>query len=763
MSDRPLRAVWAASRAAIRRRKLQTIIVGLVVMLSTGTVTVGLGLLQASSGPFDSAFARARGAHLSVVYDAAKVGAGQASGVIAPTAGPFQTTELVNPKLSGDGPPLRGNVFVVGRADQSGPVDRLTLTNGRWVRGPGEIVLASGFSLRPDVLGQTIKVPGLPKLTVVGEASSVTQTADAWVTPSQMSALRPTGFQLLYRLAAGKDPRTALASIKAALPPGAVVGGESYLTAKYAFERQFDGYIPFIATFGTLAVIVSVLIIVNAISGAVLSGYRHIGIMKALGFGPAQVALVYFVMIAVPAVVGCAVGLALGNVAADTLAATFAHDLKLATGWSVGLGTDVLVTVAVLAMVALSMLVPVMRAGRLPAVEAIGARGASGSGRGRRVQRFLARTGLPRPVSLGLALPFGRPARSALTFVVVFLGAITMVFGGGLYETVSAMGSAKIDAHAQVQVMSLDSSPSVDRKVQAMLRSQTGVGQTVAEGDAMVYGPGGVGDLDLDGYRGDVTPFLTSELLHGRLFHGPGETVAPQGFLKASGLKLGDTLDLSVNGHHASVRIVGVAASAESSRIQVDWSVLEELVPKPAPWTYWVRTSHGASASAVSAALSGPLAKDNVFVVPEGGVKPTAVIIDGLALTLTLGICGAVGLGILYTVVLMTRERTKEIGVLRAVGMTPSEVRWMMIISMGALGILAGIAAVPVGVFAHHRVGEYTGRLMGSGMEPRWIHVYTPSLAVGLALAGALLAVLASLLPAGWASRIRTATALRSE
>jgi putative ABC transport system permease protein len=52
---------------------------------------------------------------------------------------------------------------------------------------------------------------------------------------------------------------------------------------------------------------------------------------------------------------------------------------------------------------------------------------------------------------------------------------------------------------------------------------------------------------------------------------------------------------------------------------------------------------------------------------------------------------------------------------------------------------------------------------MGSGMEPRWIHVYTPSLAVGLALAGALLAVLASLLPAGWASRIRTATALRSE
>ena len=33
---------------------------------------------------------------------------------------------------------------VVGRAGAGGPVDAVTLTAGRWVTGPGEIVLAAG-------------------------------------------------------------------------------------------------------------------------------------------------------------------------------------------------------------------------------------------------------------------------------------------------------------------------------------------------------------------------------------------------------------------------------------------------------------------------------------------------------------------------------------------------------------------------------------------------------------------------------------------
>lgn len=54
-------AVWAASRAGVRRRGVQTVSVAVVVALSTATLVFGLGLLAASTSLFDDAFAKARG------------------------------------------------------------------------------------------------------------------------------------------------------------------------------------------------------------------------------------------------------------------------------------------------------------------------------------------------------------------------------------------------------------------------------------------------------------------------------------------------------------------------------------------------------------------------------------------------------------------------------------------------------------------------------------------------------------------------------
>lgn len=144
-------AVWRASRAAVRRRRLQTFVIGLVVLTSTVTLVVALGLMAAASAPFDNAFAQQRGAQLTVTYDAADVTDAQLGqtarrpGVTA-VAGPFAETVLTAPpdnKLPVPGvdtPPL-GPITFVGRADPGGPVDRVDLWTGRWVQRPGEVVL----------------------------------------------------------------------------------------------------------------------------------------------------------------------------------------------------------------------------------------------------------------------------------------------------------------------------------------------------------------------------------------------------------------------------------------------------------------------------------------------------------------------------------------------------------------------------------------------------------------------------------------------
>lgn len=763
--DRPVRAVWAASRAAIRRRRLQTIVITLVVLLSTTTLVIGLGMLNASNAPFDQAFSASKGAHLTVAFDPARItmqqldATARAPGVTA-AAGPFQTAQLPHPLLSGFG--YMSDLLVVGRADPGGPVERVTLTSGRWVSGPGEIVLGDHSS--SSLLGHTLTSPGLPALTVVGTAASATLTANGWVSPQQMASLNPNGIQMLYRFSGGQADQ-GLRTLTADVPGRAIQGSQSYLAVKRQFQLTYNQMIPFIVVFGTLALVVSVLIIANAVSGAVISGFRQIGIMKSLGFTPVQVTSVYVVMIAVPALAGCVAGLVTGDLIANTLGAILARGVSLPPTAVAGAWTDLAAALAILALTALSAIIPAVRAGRLPAVQAISTRSVGRAGRGRRMQRLLARAPLPRPVSLGLSLPLARPGRGALSLAIIFVATTATVFAAGLHETVVRIQGS--GPHSQAALSVVPAPPAVQagwvppdaRSVLAQLRSQPGTAQVMAEAVVAVSASGVGGHLFLKAYEGDDSTFLTGQLLSGRLFRGPGEALATEGFLKAHNTRIGDTLNLTAGDHHTTLRIVGSVA-APGDNIEAGWSTMAALSPMVQHEGFLVRLKPGADPAALTAAFSPP---ERSGLVVTSSRDSSHAILDGLFLMFTVIICVAAGLGVLNAAVLTTRDRSRDIGVLKALGMSPRQVRSMVIISMGVLGVLGGLAAIPAGVLAHHWIAVFTGDLINSGMRQNWIHVYSIPLLAAVGCAGVLIAVLGALLPAGWAARTRTATVLRSE
>lgn len=60
-----MRAVLTKTVADIGRRKLQSLIIALVILLSSGAATLALSLLVESDAPYDRAFAAANGAHLT--------------------------------------------------------------------------------------------------------------------------------------------------------------------------------------------------------------------------------------------------------------------------------------------------------------------------------------------------------------------------------------------------------------------------------------------------------------------------------------------------------------------------------------------------------------------------------------------------------------------------------------------------------------------------------------------------------------------------
>jgi putative ABC transport system permease protein len=756
-------AVWAASRAGVRRRRAQAVGIAVVVALSAATLVFGLGLLAASKSLFDDAFAEARGAHAAASFDPAKVSADQLAATaqapgVAAAAGPFQTAEL--PQMLPGRRSGGHGLLVAGRADPGGPVDRLTVTSGRWVRGPGEIVLR-GRPGGPMRIGAELKSAGLPALTVVGFAASATDGPGGWVAPAQIGALRPDGLRMLYRFDRAGDAsevRTSLSAATAGLP---VRGYDSYVTAKHAFEEKFNELIPFITVFGALALAVSVFIIGNVVSGAVVSGFRNIGVMKALGFTPAQVTGVYVVMVTAPALLGCAAGLLGGHLLAARVAAGLAEGFDLPSAGGAGPLVDAAAGGGVLAMVVLAAVLPALRAGRLPAVQAISAGTVSRGGRGRGLQKWLVRVRLPVPVGLGLGLPVARPGRTALTLAGLCLGVTAVTMGLGLQQTVTKILTADTEGHTSVQV---GVAPHVggglsDERAAALVRAQPGTAHVMSFAPVPVRIPGLPSGLTAETYGGDYRAFLGDNLVRGRWFTGPGEVVPTEAFMRLHDLDVGDTLTLQAEKAQATVKIVGAFAHSDTDRVMLDAATLPDAGSEPGSFSVIVKpgTDPAAYAARVSAASPGLIAE---VTEPDLG---NGAVFGGLFALFSLVICAAAGLGVLNSVLLNARERSRDLGVLKAIGTTPRQVVLMMVTSMAALGIAGGALGAPLGVPVHHGVVVLTGDMIGSGMAGPWIHVYTWTLLLPPACAGLLVAVLGAWGPAVRAAATRTAAVLRSE
>jgi len=79
-------------------------------------------------------------------------------------------------------------------------------------------------------------------------------------------------------------------------------------------------------------------------------------------------------------------------------------------------------------------------------------------------------------------------------------------------------------------------------------------------------------------------------------------------------------------------------------------------------------------------------------------------IISGLVLILTLLLVVVAALGVLNTVAAMTRERVHDLGVFKAIGMTPRQTIAMVVCSVAGIGLVAGLIAIPAGIAVHNYV-----------------------------------------------------------
>ena len=794
-------ATFRAVRNGIARRRLQTVIVALVVLISTASTTVALALVVNSEAPFDHAFATQHGSDIAATI-APNVAAASLnrtthlSGVTA-ASGPYpEVTVSVTSNGTGFGPQT-----LVGRATPGGPVDDLVIEDGHWATKPGQVVLATGDNGLGFSVGSTLTVGAgthRQTLTVVGLANSVTGTASGWVTPGEVPLLRAAGgtsaTQMLYRFAdagIGGPLRADAARLTAALPRRALAGTMSYYSAKIEEDGNIAPFVPFLLAFGILGILMSVLIVANVVGGAVVSGYRRIGILKSIGFTPMQVAAAYAAQVGLPALVGCLAGVAVGNLLATPLLRQNANAYGVGR-LGVPIWVDLIVPAGICALAAVAALLPALRAGRLSTVQAIATGHAPQSGHGYAAHRLFGRMPLPRPITIGLAAPFARPSRTILTLAAVLLGATAVTFAVGLTSSLQRLlegishqkaepiqiqmpGNGFESGPKQVKVGPkhfkagpLTRAPQVptpraEREILAAAHSQPGTLHVVAQADNSASVAGLSSQIPVTAFHGAAT-WTGYDLVSGHWYTGPDQVLAPTGFLTQTGTSVGDTISLAEGHRQLRVRIVGEIFDTHNRGLNLvtSWATLRTLDPGIAPDQFDVGLRPGTSADAYANALNRRLGPNYAV---ELNTRNTAVVdaMIGLIGTLATLLAAVAALGVFNTVVLDTRERVHHIGIFKAVGMTPRQTTAMAISWVAAIGLIAGVIAVPLGVALHNEILPAMAGSVGLRLPASFLTVYSTPKLIALAFAGLLIAIIGALAPATWASRIQTATALHTE
>jgi putative ABC transport system permease protein len=773
----------------VLRHKVQAFVIGAVLLISTASATLGLALLAASNSPFNHAFAAQRGADVALTVNAAKVtpaglaATRTASGVTA-SAGPFAVSTV---QVQFQGQPS-GQMTLAGRSSPGGPVDDLVLSAGHWPDGPGQVVLnthAEGgggpFGPNGAQVGSVLQVtgvPGGPSLTVVGLANSITSTANGWVTPGEMTALRvpgqPSASQMLYRFSSAgsyAQIRSDVAAVSRVLPPGAVAGAGSWLSAQA--EAGGNGAImePFVVAFALIGLAMAVLIVANVVSGAVIAGYYRIGVLKSIGFSPGQVVVAYLSRVGWPALGGVLIGVVVGNVLAIPVLGKSASAYGVGSQ-SVPLWASIVAPAGMLALTMLAALGPALRAGRLSAAQAIAAGRAPRTGRGYAAHRLASRLGLPRPVGLGLAAPFARPARTVVTLAAVAFGATAVIFAVGLKWSLSEAAASQELSNTvpvQIQEMGPGSGPNQNptaaqmAALTAALRAQPGTAHYVNlyENDVKIPGIGqNVGAI---AFAGDSS-WTGYGLIAGHWYNAPGEVDVNTSFLNASGLAVGDSATVNTGTAQVTVRIVGeVFQPSSQPRLYGGTQTLPGIASIQNFWQTDVGLKPGTGSAAYMQSVNKALGSNSPFaaVGPDGGQFYTiAISLIGL---LSLMVAIAAGLGVLNTVLMTTRDRVHDLGIFKSLGMRPGQVLTMVICWIVVPAVVAAAIAAPAAVALNTATVHAMAATAHTGVPASFTAVFSPARLALLSLAALVIAIAGALLPAGWAARARPATALRAE
>ena len=243
-----------------------------------------------------------------------------------------------------------------------------------------------------------------------------------------------------------------------------------------------------------------------------------------------------------------------------------------------------------------------------------------------------------------------------------------------------------------------------------------------------------------------------------------GSVVVPESLADASGIHVGDSMKFATGPNFTQLKVVGIVAHSipaeDQEAILVGWSDATKEFGVTGADFYAIHYAAGQEAMARAeldskARLSAlePNQLDRVTGTVGDALDRIFRLLDGLALIAVL----IAGLGMVNTFSMSVLERVREIGVLRATGMTSRQVWSMVVIEAGVLGIIGSLIGALVGLVVGALLVAGSSGGFALAFDPPWLSII---LAV---VFGILISIAASIYPAGLASRLSIVRALQLE
>jgi putative ABC transport system permease protein len=530
---------------------------------------------------------------------------------------------------------------------------------------------------------------------------------------------------------------------------------------------------------GWLTVLLSCFLIANTITALMTQQTRQIGIMKATGGGTLQIFAMYLVLILSFGLLALAIAIPLANGAAQNIGAGMAAWLNFfPSPYRDYPSTLVQQGIVALVVPILAAMWPVYNSVRITVREAV-----SDYGIGRNVKPKDTAIGkrallIPRPIRLSLRNAVRRKARLALTlFTLVLAGAVFI----GVYNLWASFDKVINDIQgyflADINI-SFNRSYRFD-KVAAMAETVPGVSSV----EGWLEYPGTlITDKEEAGTQiVFVAPPSTSTLIDPIITSGRWLTTGDENAIVIGNhllnifpdLKVGDVLTIKIDGKETTWNIIGtysITGNVNPPLLYVNYEYISRLINQP-DQVYSLRVitnSHDSvTQKKVNDQLQALFEKRGVQIsstqlgsdfIQNQKAQTDIFVYFMLVMASLIAVVG--GLGLMGMMSINVLERTREIGVMRAIGASNGDIQGIVIVEGMVIGLISWIISIVLSIPITVVLTTGVGLAILTAPMPA---VYGISGIIAWLIGMLLIATLASALPAHRASSLTVRDTLAYE